>query len=182
MVFIHKKIINIQGRVWKFGDDVNSGAILPNPYLGLNDVKKLAEHCMEGVGNDFSSKVRSKDIIVAGENFGCGSSREKAVLAILGCKVSCVIAKSFARIFFRNAINNGLPIFEIPILVDNVKQGNVVKIDLFNGFAKIEGNESVYSFETYPEIIQSIINKGGLIPFVSAKLLIKKGKENKNGK
>ena len=181
MVFV-KKIVNIQGRVWKFGDNVNSEAILPSPYLGLHDVKKLAEHCMEGIDNDFSLKVRTKDIIVAGDNFGCGSSREKAVLAILGCKISCVIAKSFARIFFRNAINNGLLVFEIPILVDNVRQGTVIKIDRLNGVAKIKGNESTYSFEPYSEIIQSIIKNGGLIPFVSANLLTEKERENKNGK
>lgn len=175
-----KKSDCIQGRVWKFGDNVNSEDILPNPYLGLNEIKKLAEHCMEGIDNTFPLKVRAKDIIVAGNNFGCGSSREKAVLAIIGCKISCIIAKSFARIFFRNAINNGLLIFEIPNLVDNVTQGIIIKIDILRGVVTIEGNDDIYSFKPYSTLIQSIVDKGGLIPFISERLIIKEG--NKNGK
>ncbi len=119
----------LKGKAWKFGEDVNTDEIIPARYLSLTDPTKLAKHVMEDADPEFPSKVRPGDIIVAGKNFGCGSSREHAPVAIKGAKIACVIAKSFARIFFRNAFNMGLMIFESQAAVDGIEQGHIVEIN-----------------------------------------------------
>ncbi|MCJ7618608.1 MAG: 3-isopropylmalate dehydratase small subunit, partial [Anaerolineae bacterium] len=118
------------GRAWKYGDDIDTDVIIPARYLSASTPEELGRHCMEGVSPEFADEVRPGDVIVAGENFGCGSSREHAPLAIKGCGVSCVVAKSFARIFYRNAINTGLPILECREAVEATEQGDQLRVDL----------------------------------------------------
>ncbi|RKY77847.1 3-isopropylmalate dehydratase small subunit, partial [candidate division KSB1 bacterium] len=124
---------SLQGKVWQFGDDINTDLIVPARYLNTSDPQELATHCMEDVDPEFTKKIARGDVIVAGKNFGCGSSREHAPLAIKSAGIACVIAKSFARIFFRNAINIGLPILESQDAIEEIVTGNVVKIDLAAG-------------------------------------------------
>jgi len=156
----------MKGRCWKFGDHVDTDQIIPARYLNTSDPKELAAHCMEDADPGFPSKVRPGDIIVAGENFGCGSSREHAPIAIRHAGVSCVIARSFARIFFRNAINTGLPILECPEAVEAVREGDEVEVDLAAG--RIAHCPSGRSFATppFPKELQEIIRAGGLMNYV----------------
>ena len=123
----------LKGKVWKFGDNIDTDVIIPARYLNTTDVKELSLHCMEGIKEDFAGQVSPGDIIVAGTNFGCGSSREHAPIAIKACGISCVMAESFARIFFRNAINIGLPILESKEAVREIKEGDKIEIDLIAG-------------------------------------------------
>ncbi len=157
-----------KGRVWKFGDHINTDDIIAAKYLNTTDTKELAAHCMESLMPDFAGKVKGGDIIVAGENFGCGSSREHAPIAIKGCGISAVIARSFARIFLRNSINIGLPVIEIE-QAEEIKNGDQVEIDFENGIIKNTTAGSTYKFEKYPEFLQGIIKTGGLMKWVQEK-------------
>ena len=155
----------LQGRVWVFGDDIDTDAIIPARYLTTIDPEELAAHCMEDADSGFASRVREGDVIIAGKNFGCGSSREHAPLAIKGAKISCVVAHSFARIFYRNAVNIGLPILECSAnLSGTVKQGEQIKIDLDKGL--IYYGESSYEAAPFPPFMQEIMRRGGLIEYV----------------
>ena len=155
----------IKGRVHKFGNDVNTDDIISARYLNTIDPKELGSHCMEILDHDFPKKVKAGDIIVAGNNFGCGSSREHAPIAIKGCGVSLVIAKSFARIFYRNSINIGLPIIELNE-TDNMASGDELEINLQDGEIKNITNGKVYQATPFAEFVCSIIEKGGLINWV----------------
>lgn len=155
----------IKGKVHKFGDDVNTDEIIAAKYLNLTDPKELGRHCMETVDHNFSQKVNAGDIIVAGDNFGCGSSREHAPVAIKGVGISGVIAKSFARIFFRNSINIGLPILEIRE-ADEIKSGDALEIDLQRGIINNLTQNQTYQSKGYPEFMQRIVEAGGLMGWV----------------
>lgn len=162
--------MRFRGRVWKFGDDVDTDAIIPARYLNTHNPQELALHCMEGADTDFARKVRPGDIIVAGKNFGCGSSREHAPIAIKAAGVSCVIAASFARIFYRNAFNTGLPILECPELVDAVKEGETLSVDLSSGEIIREETGQVFKAQPIPPFMQELLEAGGLIPYVVRKM------------
>jgi 3-isopropylmalate dehydratase small subunit len=157
-------------RVWKFGDDINTDQVIPARYLSASRADELALHLMEDVDADFVKKVKPGDVIVGGKNFGCGSSREHAPLAIKGAGVACVIARSFARIFYRNAINIGLPIFESPEAAESISQGDLLSIEPDKGVIKNETTGQQYPFQPFPEEMQEIIDAGGLINFVKAKM------------
>ena len=148
----------VRGRVWKYGDNINTDVIIPGKYLRTTDVNIFAEHAMEGIDPSFSPQ--EGDIIVAGKNFGCGSSREQAALALKFSNIGCVVAKSFGRIFFRNAINVGLPIIEANV-VDYVNRGDVIEVDLSKGMIKI-GKKSIKGSKL-PPFLQEILSDGGLI-------------------
>jgi len=155
----------IKGKVHKFGDDINTDDIIAAKYLVSSDAKELGKHCMETIDPKFSRAVSPGDIIVAGNNFGCGSSREHAPLAIKGCGVSAVVAKSFAAIFFRNAINIGLPFLESPD-VDKMKAGDIIEIDLAAGLIKNITQGRNYKTEAFPEFLQDIVEEGGLMNYI----------------
>ena len=159
-----------RGTVFQYGDNVDTDVIIPARYLNSTDPKDLAKHCMEDIDLDFVKKVRDGDIIVAHKNFGCGSSREHAPVAIKAAGVSCVIAKSFARIFYRNAINMGLPILECPEAVDAISEGDVVSVDADTGTITDETTGAVFHAQPFPPFIQEIINAGGLVERTKAKL------------
>jgi methanogen homoaconitase small subunit len=152
--------VKFEGRVWKYGDNVDTDVIIPGKYLRSADFRVFAEHAMEGIDPGF--KPAAGDIIVAGRNFGCGSSREQAPLAIKHAGVSCVVAKSFARIFFRNAINVGLPIVEADV-ADTVQKGDVIEVDLDTGYVTAGGVR--YSSTRLPDFLQDILNAGGLVAY-----------------
>jgi 3-isopropylmalate/(R)-2-methylmalate dehydratase small subunit len=151
----------IKGSVWKFGDDINTDLIIPARYLNTSNAGELAEHVMEDADADFPRKMKKGDVIAAGKNFGCGSSREHAPIAIKAAGISCVVAESFARIFFRNAINIGLPIVESAELAKLLKTGDNVEIDLAGGKARVDGRQ--FSVTPYPPELQAIIDAGGLV-------------------
>lgn len=159
-----------KGKAWVYGDNVDTDVIIPARYLNSTDAKELAAHCMEDIDKDFAGKVQQGDIIVAGENFGCGSSREHAPIAIKACGVSAVIAKSFARIFFRNAINIGLPIIENAELPDEASNGDEIEIDLSKGVVKNLTKGKEYEIAPFPPSIQELIATGGLINYTRQKL------------
>ncbi|MDR1615697.1 MAG: 3-isopropylmalate dehydratase small subunit [Syntrophomonadaceae bacterium] len=158
--------MSIKGRVHKFGSDVDTDAIIPARYLNTIDPKELAAHCMEDADPQFPAKVKAGDIIVADKNFGCGSSREHAPIAIKGAGVSCVIAKSFARIFYRNAINIGLPILESDEAVDSIAAGDELEVDLASGRIYNLRSGEEFKAEPFPAFMQEIINNGGLINYL----------------
>ncbi|MCX7759603.1 MAG: 3-isopropylmalate dehydratase small subunit [Hydrogenothermaceae bacterium] len=160
----------IKGRVWKFKDDVDTDAIIPARYLVTTDPKELAKHVMEDADPTFPSKVKEGDIIVAGKNFGCGSSREHAPLAIKGAGISAVIAESFARIFFRNAINLGLLIIESPQAAKEINEGDEVEIDVDKGIIRNITTGKEYTFRPLPESLQNIMKAGGLMEYAKEKL------------
>jgi len=157
--------MQIKGKVWKFGNNINTDEIIPAKYLVTSDEKELGKHCLEDVKPEFPGRVKKGDIIVAGENFGCGSSREHAALAIKGAGISCVIAKSFARIFLRNCINIGLPITEKDIF-KFCKEGNILKIDLKKGVIENLSQKKKFTMDKFPQFIQEIIQNGGLMKWV----------------
>lgn len=159
----------LKGKVWTFGDDVDTDAIIPARYLNTSDPQELALHCMEDADPSFSSKITPGDIIVAGKNFGCGSSREHAPLAVKGAGVSCVIAKSFARIFYRNAINIGLPILEAEEAAAFLKEGQQVEIDLEEGKISELSSGRTFTAVPFPPFMQEIMAKGGLINYIREK-------------
>jgi 3-isopropylmalate/(R)-2-methylmalate dehydratase small subunit len=162
----------IRGRVWKFGNDMDTDVIIPARYLNTSDPKELSKHLMEGIDKDFSSKVKAGDIIVAGKNFGCGSSREHAPIAIKAAGIQAVIAKSFARIFYRNAFNIGLPIFESNDASDRIKEADEIEIDASNGIIKNLITQEEYKANPIPPFMQELIAAGGLIEWTKKKLKI----------
>ena len=151
------------GKVHKYGDNVDTDVIIPARYLNTPDAKELASHCMEDIDREFVNKVNEGDIMVGGFNFGCGSSREHAPLAIKTAGISCVIAKTFARIFYRNAINIGLPILECEAASDAIEDGDQIEIDFNTGVITNVTKGETYSAEPFPEFIQDIISAGGLM-------------------
>lgn len=160
----------IKGKVWKFGDNINTDEIIPARYLNTSEIEELAKHCMEDADPEFIKKYSPGDIIVAGKNFGSGSSREHAPLAIKGAKIATVIADSFARIFYRNAINIGLPILQIPEISSKVSEGDILEIDFTTGEVKNITKDEFYNANPFPTFMQHIINSGGLINYVVNKL------------
>ena len=156
----------MQGKCWKFGDDVNTDEIIPARYLNVTDQQELASHCMEDADPDFSQNVSAGDIIIGGKNFGCGSSREHAPIAIKAAGVSCVIAGSFARIFYRNAFNMGLPIFESPEAAAGIRTGDEVQVDPASGVIRNLSTGDEFKAEPYPPFMMDLIEAGGLIPFL----------------
>jgi 3-isopropylmalate/(R)-2-methylmalate dehydratase small subunit len=162
--------LKLEGRVFVFGNNIDTDVIIPARYLTTSDPDELAGHCMEDLDADFSKKVRKGDIIVAGDNFGCGSSREHAPLAIKASGIACVIASTFARIFYRNAINIGLPILEIADAPARIKQGQRIEVDLIDGTVTNRDTGEVFQTEPFPPFMQQIINAGGLIPHVKRTL------------
>ena len=161
--------MKFHGKAFTFGNDVDTDAIIPARYLNDSDPGHLGKHCMEDADPSFSSKVRSGDIIVAGKNFGCGSSREHAPIAIKACGVSCVIASSFARIFFRNSFNMGLPIFESGGLCERVTDGDVIEVDAERGCIRIEPGGAVLAIEPIPPFMQRLLADGGLMGHLARK-------------
>ncbi len=152
-----------QGSVFKYGDNVDTDVIIPARYLNTADPKELSKHCMEDIDTEFVTKVQPGDIMVAGWNFGCGSSREHAPLVIKTCGTGCVIAKSFARIFYRNAINIGLPILECEAAAEEIQAGDAVSVDFDTGIISDLTTGKQYQAAPFPEFIQNIIKKGGLL-------------------
>lgn len=169
----------IKGRVHKFGNDVNTDDIIAAKYLVSTDEKELGKHCLENIAPGFSQKVNPGDIIVAGKNFGCGSSREHAPLAIKGCGIAAVLAKSFSGIFFRNAINIGLPFLELENS-DAIDDGDILEIDLTSGIIKNLTKNHTYKTQAFPEFLQEIITHGGLMQWVKHKRNQKQDEQRKN--
>ena len=161
--------MTVKGTVFKYGNDVDTDVIIPARYLNTTSETELASHCMEDIDKEFVKKVKKGDIMVAEANFGCGSSREHAPIAIKANGISLVIANSFARIFYLNAINIGLPILECPEAVKNIKAGDVVSCDLSKGLIVNETTGKSFQAEPFPEFIQNIIDKGGLIASIKAR-------------
>lgn len=155
--------MNAKGKVHKFGDNVDTDVIIPARYLNTASHKELAAHCMEDIDKEFVNNVKDGDIMVATKNFGCGSSREHAPIAIKASGISCVIASSFARIFYRNSINIGLPIIECPEAAEAINDGDIVSVDYNTGVITDETTGESFKGEPFPEFIQNIIAKGGLI-------------------
>ena len=155
--------MNTQGKVFKYPDNVDTDVIIPARYLNTSSAQELAKHCMEDIDKEFVKKVQPGDVIVAGWNFGCGSSREHAPLVLKTCQTGCVIAKSFARIFYRNAINIGMPILECPEAADEISAGDEVKVDFSTGEIFDLTTGKTYRAQPFPEFIQNIIAKGGLL-------------------
>ncbi|NME83541.1 3-isopropylmalate dehydratase small subunit [Clostridium sp. SM-530-WT-3G] len=158
--------MSVKGRVFKYGDNVDTDVIIPARYLNTSDAKELAAHCMEDIDINFVKNVKDGDIIVANKNFGCGSSREHAPLAIKTAGVSCVIASTFARIFYRNAINIGLPILECDEAVKNIDAGDELEVDFKTGLIKNLTKNQQYQGEGFPEFMQKIIDSDGLIGYI----------------
>jgi len=156
-------------RVYKFGADIDTDAIIPARYLNTSDPAELAKHCMEDADPSFPQKVQAGDIIVAGKNFGCGSSREHAPIAIKGAGVACVIASSFARIFYRNSVNIGLPILECEEAVQAIEEGDNIQVDLEKGEIVNLRTGETYQAAPFPEFMQDIMAQGGLIGYVQHK-------------
>lgn len=150
------------GTVFKYGDNVDTDVIIPGKYLSINDPQELAKVCMEGIDREFPKQVRPGDIIVGGENFGCGSSREHAPIGMKAAGVSCIIAKSFARIFYRNSINIGLPVLEAPVAAEEISAGDKVVVDISQGIIRDDTTSKVYSFIPFPPSIMDIIVAGGI--------------------
>lgn len=157
------------GKVFKYGDNVDTDVIIPARYLNTSDPKELASHCMEDIDKSFVENVEAGDIIVANKNFGCGSSREHAPIAIKESGVSCVIAKTFARIFYRNAINIGLPIIECEEAVEKIEAGDKLEINFTTGIIKNNTKNEEYKGEPFPEFMQKIINSNGLVNYIKNK-------------
>ncbi len=155
--------MNTKGKVFKYPDNVDTDVIIPARYLNTSDAQELSKHCMEDIDAEFVKKVNKGDVMVAGWNFGCGSSREHAPLVIKTCGTGCVIAKSFARIFYRNAINIGLPILECPEAADGISAGDEVSVDFDTGVITDITTQKSYQAQPFPEFIQNIIRAGGLL-------------------
>ncbi len=160
----------LKGKAHKYGADVNTDVIIPARYMNLSDPDVLAKHCMEDIDTDFVKTVKPGDVIVATTNFGCGSSREHAPIAIKAAGISCVIAKSFARIFFRNAINIGLPLLECEESVNNIEAGDLVEVDLSSGNIKNLNSGLVFTAKPYPDFMAELIAAGGLIEYTKKRL------------
>ncbi len=162
--------MQFKGKAWKFGDDVDTDAIIPARYLNTSDPKALAAHCMEDADPQFAGKVRAGDIIVAGKNFGCGSSREHAPIAIKAAGLSCVIAHSFARIFYRNAFNMGLPILECPEAIEALSTGDELDVDLDHGIIVNRTKNEKYQAQPIPPFMQKLLQAGGLMAYVQEQM------------
>jgi 3-isopropylmalate/(R)-2-methylmalate dehydratase small subunit len=160
----------LEGNAWRYGANVDTDVIIPARYLNLTDQSDLAAHCLEDLDPDFRTRMQPGDIIVAEENFGSGSSREHAPLAIKGTGTSCVIASSFARIFYRNAINIGLPILECPAAVADIRTGDRLRVDLEKGTVENLRSGAVMKAEPFPESMRELIELGGLVPYVRSRL------------
>ncbi len=160
----------LKGKVYKYGANVDTDAIIPARYLNVSDPALLAKHCMEDIDKEFVNKVQPGDIIMATTNFGCGSSREHAPLCIKAAGVSCVIAKTFARIYFRNAINIGLPLLECEEAVDNTEAGDILEVELATGKIKNITRNKEFTARPYPEFMSQLIGAGGLIDYTKKKL------------
>lgn len=158
--------MKLKGKVWKFGADIDTDRIIPARYLNTFDAKELARHVMEDADPKFSKNVRRGDIIVAGKNFGCGSSREHAPIAIKGAGVSCVIAKSFARIFYRNSFNTGLPILECAPAVDAARKGDTLEVDIASGEIRNVTKKKSYTARPVPPFMRELVNAGGLMAWI----------------
>lgn len=158
-----------RGKVFRYNDNVDTDVIIPARYLNTSVPEELAKHCMEDIDKDFVNNVKQGDIIVADKNFGCGSSREHAPIAIKASGISCVIASTFARIFYRNSINIGLPIIECEEAVKGISAGDKVSVDFDTGVITNETTGKSFKGEPYPEFMQNIIQAGGLIPYINAK-------------
>ena len=162
--------MKLRGKVHKYGADVNTDVIIPARYLNVYDPAELAQHCMEDLDVDFVKRVKLGDIIVAGSNFGCGSSREHAPLAIKAAGVSCVVASSFARIFYRNALNIGLPILECEEAVKNTKAGDILEVDLNTGKITNITRNLAFKAKPFPDFMMELIKSGGLIEYTKRKI------------
>ncbi|MBI5554250.1 MAG: 3-isopropylmalate dehydratase small subunit [Elusimicrobia bacterium] len=162
--------MKLKGQVWKFKDNINTDEIIPARYLNTFDEKELASHCLEGANKDFPKKVKKGDIIVAGRNFGCGSSREHAPICLKGAGVSCVIAETFARIFYRNAINIGLPILESAAASRDIAEGDNIEVDLEKGKIRNVATNKIYSATAFPPFMRELIKAGGLMEYVKKKI------------
>jgi len=161
--------MTFRGKVWVFGDDISTDHIIAGRYLGSTDVKVFAEHAMEAVDPDFARKVKPGDLLVGGANFGCGSSREQAPLALKALGIQAILAESFARIFYRNSINIGFPVVECPGIHGKVKEGDTVTMDLAAGTVALSSGENL-RFSALPDHIQGILRAGGLVPKLRAEL------------
>lgn len=162
--------MKLKGKAWKFGADVDTDAIIPARYLNTTDHKELAKHCMEDADPNFVKKMKHGDIIVADKNFGCGSSREHAPISIKAAGISCVIAKSFARIFYRNSFNMGLPIFESADASEKIKEGDEIELDPSTGVIHNLTKKEKYQAKPIPPFMQELINAGGLMNYVKRKV------------
>ena len=162
--------MNAKGKVFRYGDNVDTDVIIPARYLNTSDPLELAEHCMEDIDKNFVNNVHQGDIIVASDNFGCGSSREHAPIAIKASGVSCVIANSFARIFYRNAINIGLPILECPEAVAAIENGDEVEVDFDSGKITNVTKGQTFQGQAFPEFMQELIAAGGLVNYINKSL------------
>lgn len=162
--------MTLKGRAWKFGKNIDTDAIIPARHCNTADPQELAKHCMEDADADFVKKMTRGDLIVADSNFGCGSSREVAPISIKAAGVSAVIAKSFARIFFRNSINIGLPILECAAAVDGIAEGDQIEVDPAAGTIRNVTRGETYQAEPFPEFLQHIIDRGGLLAYVEDRL------------
>ena len=158
-----------RGKVWKYGDHVDTDVIIPARYLNAPEPSELAKHCMEDIDASFAGGVRAGDIMVGGWNFGCGSSREHAPVAIQASGITCVIAASFARIFYRNSINIGFPILECPEASAAIKNGDIVTVDTESGRITDETTGETFEAKPFPPFIQNIIESGGLLPYLKEK-------------
>lgn len=163
-------MIKITGKTWKFGNDIDTDAIIPARYLNSIDPAFLASHCMEDADPEFASKVKPGDILVAGKNFGCGSSREHAPISIKAAGVSCVIAESFARIFYRNSFNTGLPILECPEASARIENGDELEVDLDKGTIVNRTKNETYRAQPIPPFMQKLIQAGGLMEYVRTRM------------
>jgi 3-isopropylmalate/(R)-2-methylmalate dehydratase small subunit len=159
----------MRGTVIKYGDNVDTDVIIPARYLNTSEIEELAKHCMEDLDKDFVNRVKPGDIMVAGKNFGSGSSREHAPAVIKASGISCVIAETFARIFYRNAINIGLPIMECPEAAKDIQDGDIVSIDVFSGVITNETKGKTYQGTPFPGFMQDIMKAGGLINYLREK-------------
>ncbi len=160
----------LKGKVHKYGANVDTDAIIPARYLNVSEPAELAKHCMEDIDRDFVKKVKPGDIMMATTNFGCGSSREHAPLAIKAAGISCIIAKSFARIFFRNAINIGLPLLECDAAVDKTEAGDTLEVELYSGRIKNLTRGMEFTAKPYPKFMAELISAGGLIEYTRKRL------------
>lgn len=162
--------MELRGRVWRVGDNVDTDVIIPARFLNTIDPRELAAHCLEDLDPTFRSRVQPGDILVAGRNFGCGSSREHAPIAIKASGIACVVATSFARIFYRNAINIGLPILECPEASSRIAAGDEVKINLEEGLIEHLTRQETYSARPFPPFMRELMAAGGLLPYVAGQL------------
>jgi 3-isopropylmalate/(R)-2-methylmalate dehydratase small subunit len=171
----------LRGKAWRFGDHVDTDAIIPARHCNTSDPAILAQHCMEDADPEFVTKVRWGDLIVAGLNFGCGSSREVAPVALRAAGVGAVVAKSFARIFFRNSINIGLPILECPKAAEGIRLGDEIEVDTGRGLIRDLTTGADYQAAPFPEFLQRIIDRGGLMPYIEEQLAARAKNDSLSG-